>query len=284
MILSKKKTMDLPFFATDIRFDKDLSTADCVHNLDLFRSLCSQLICTSVLSLKIEDILYGSQAMKPNVIVLLAEIFQKCEIESSLNDGRTNAPEVDQFHDVACKENVEKTVRVSVSDSDNGSKMKHENEASERFSEAARQSSLSLSDRIRQRNSHGVLKSNSDTQVKPSSHFSFKSPLQLDFTVDDDLQQAPLNGAQDIIDKDKEKGTSFGGIFQRPVLVGDRKHSLPKMAGSSGSPRTMSRQQEESLLIRRNKQKQRAIIDVEEWDIQHEEVDGKLKINFLFPI
>lgn len=270
--------MDVPFFATDIRFDKDLSTADCVHNLDLFRSLCSQLICTSVLSLKIEDILYGSQAMKPNVIVLLAEIFQKCEIESSLNDGHTNASEVDQCHDVGCKENVEKTVHVSVSvsDSDNGSETKHANEAS------GRQSSLSLSDRIRQRNSHGVLKSNPDTQVKPSSHLSFKSPLQLDFTVDDDLQQAPLNGAQDIIDKDKEKGTSFGGIFQRPVLVGDRKHSLPKMAGSSGSPRTMSRQQEESLLIRRNKQKQRAIIDVEEWDIQHEEVEGKLKMKFFF--
>ena len=227
--------------------------------------------------------MYGSQAMKPNVIALLAEVFHKCEIESSLNDGHTNAPGVDQCHDVACKENVEETVHVSVSisDSDNGSEMKHQNEGSERLSAAERQSSSS-SDRIRQRNSHGILKSNSDTQVNPSSQLAFKSPFQLDFTMDDDLQQAPLNGAQDIIDKDKGKANPFSGIFQRPVLVADRKHGLPKMAGSSsGSPRTMSRQQEQSLLVRRNKQKQRAI-DVEEWDIQQEGVEGKVKMDIFF--
>lgn len=259
----------------DIRFDKNLSTAHCIHNLELFRSLCSQFICTSVLALKLEDILYGSQAMKPNIIALLAEIFQKCEIESPKNDAmetQMSNQDIDLRCDAANKENVVDNMCSSVSvlntDSD-----------SERFSAADGHFTYSSSDHIELMTS-SAMKSQKDSQVKTKSHLSFKSPFQLDFTVDDDLLRSPSNGPQHTNDKTKEKENPFSGILRRPVLVGDRKHGLPCVATSCVNPQTTPRHQEQSLLTRRNKQKQRTINDFEEWDIQHEEVE-ELKLNDL---
>ncbi|XP_078381865.1 uncharacterized protein LOC144664608 isoform X5 [Oculina patagonica] len=270
----------------DVRFDKNLSTEDCVHNLDLFRSLCSQFICTSVLALKVEDLLYGSQAMKPNVIALLAEIFQKCEMESQSSENgviekQTSKSDVDLRYIAANKENVmdNKSSSAPVLNSDkskfigHGSPRESFKSKSERSSSMSGQLSSSASDYVRQENT-SVWKSQSDSQVNSNSRLSFKSPFHLDFTVDNDIQQPPLNGPlpKQGTDKEKEKENPFSGILQRPVLAGDsRKHSLP--GNVHGSPRTTPRQ-DVPLLMRRNKQKQRTL-DLEDWDMQQEEVEDK---------
>ena len=283
----------------DVRFDKDLSTEDCVRNLDLFRCLCSQFICTSVLALKVEDLLYGSQAMKPNVIALLAEIFHKCEIESLASENgvekQTSKSDVDLSYIVANKENVVdnayKSSSAPVLGSEKFKSIEHqsprESFKSERSSSTSGQINSSISDPMRQENSYGW-KSQSDGQVNTNIHLSFKSPFHLDFTVDNDLQQPSLNGLllkqgnekENFLYKDKEN--PFSGILQRPVLAGDsRKHSLPaNLAGGYGSPRTTSRQ-EVPLLMRRNKQKQRTL-DLEEWDMQQEEVEGTVHVLYIF--
>lgn len=264
---------------------------DCVHNLDLFRSLCSQLICTSVLALKVEDLLYGSQAMKPNVIALLAEIFHKCEIESLASENgvekQTSVPDIDLRYIVANKENVmdNKSSSAPVLNSDKSRSTEHGSPGesfrskSERSGSMSGQINSSAADPVRQENSY-VWKSQSDSQVNSNSGLSFKSPFHLDFTVDNDIQQPPLNGPlpKQGIDKEKEKENPFSGILQRPVLAGDsRKHNLPaNLPGGYGSPRTTPRQ-EVPLLMRRNKQKQRTL-DLEEWDMQQEEVEGKIKL------
>lgn len=264
---------------------------DCVRNLDLFRSLCSQLICTSVLALKVEDLLYGSQAMKPNVIALLAEIFYKCETESLASENgvekKPSKSDVDLSYIVANKENVmdNKSSGALVLNSEKLKFSEHrsprESFKSERSSSISGQTNSSTSDPTRPE----VWKSQSDGQVNSSSRLSFKSPFHLDFTVDNDLQQPPLNGPlpKQANDKEneKEKENPFSGILQRPVLAGDsRKHNSPaNLAGGYGSPRTTPRQ-EFPLLMRRNKQKQRTL-DLEEWDMQQEEVEGKVEL-FIF--
>lgn len=273
---------------SDVRFDKNLSTEDCVHNLDLFRSLCSQFICTSVLALKIEDLLYGSQAMKPNVIALLAEIFQKCEMESLTSENvviekRTSKSDFDLRFISANKENVmdNKSSSAPVLNSgklskfiEHGSPRESFKGKSERSSSLSGQLSSSASDPTKQENGT-AWKSQSDGHMNSNSRLSFKSPFHLDFTVDNDVQQ-PLNGPlpKQGTEKEKEKENPFSGILQRPVLAGDpRKHSLPaNKAGIHGSPRTTPRQ-DVPLLMRRNKQKQRTL-DLEDWDMQQEEVEG----------
>ena len=268
---------------------------DCVRNLDLFRSLCSQLICTSVLSLKVEDLLYGSQAMKPNVIALLAEIFYKCETESLPSENgvekKASKSDVDPNYIVANKENVmdNKSSGALVLNSEKLKSSEHrsprESFKSERLSSISGQTNSSTSDPTRPENSY-VWKSQSDGQVNSSSRLSFKSPFHLDFTVDNDLQQPPLNGPlpKQANDKEneKEKENPFSGILQRPVLAGDsRKHNSPaNLAGGYGSPWTTPRQ-EFPLLMRRNKQKQRTL-DLEEWDMQQEEVEGTVRLNCSF--
>ena len=274
----------LLFLNTDIRFGKNLSSEDCVHNLDLFRTLCSQFICTSVLALKVEDLLYGSQAMKPNVIALLAEVFNKCEVESQSNENGvkerpTYESDVDLRYIVANKENVmdNRSSSAPILNSDKNRVFEHGSPRetiqgkNERSSSMSGRLKSSTSDRIEQLKSSG-------TQGNTNSRLSFKSPFQLDFTVDDDVQQPTLNKPllkQDVHEKDtKEKENPFSGIIQRPVLVGDRKGSLPN-TGTVGSPRVTPRQ-EHPLLLRRNKQKQRTL-DLEEWDMQQEEVEGMIK-------
>ena len=228
--------------------------------------------------------------MKPNIIALLAEVFHNCEVESlphenGFKEKQTSKSDADLHHIAANKENVMDNRSSSApvlnsdksKDTDNGSLREALKGNSERLSSMSGQLRSSSSDRIEQAKS-GVWKSQSDTQVNSNSRLSFKSPFQLDFTVDDDMQQAPLNGPsskQDVTEKNKEKENPFSGIFQRPVLAGDRKRSLPNMSGSGGSPRTTPRQ-EHSLLTRRNKQKQRTL-DLEEWDMQEEEVEGMIQ-------
>ena len=228
--------------------------------------------------------------MKPNVIALLAEVFHKCEVESlstenGLKEKPTSKSDVDLRYIVANKENVvdNRSSSAPVLNSDKNKGLEHGSpresfkDKNEKLSSLSGQLRSTSSDPIEQVKS-SVWKSHSDTQVNTNSRLSFKSPFQLDFTVDDDVQQLPLNGPllkQDVHEKDKEKENPFSGIIQRPVLAGDRKRSLPaNMPGTGGSPRTTPRQ-EHSLLARRNKQKQRTL-DLEEWDMQQEEVEGEV--------
>ncbi|XP_028405927.1 calmodulin-regulated spectrin-associated protein 1-B-like isoform X2 [Dendronephthya gigantea] len=69
----------------DIRCSAEITTEDSVRNLDVFLGLCSQYFCTSVLALKVEDILYGSPSLKINIVALLAEMFSKCEGDAAGN-------------------------------------------------------------------------------------------------------------------------------------------------------------------------------------------------------
>ena len=227
--------------------------------------------------------------MKPNIIALLAEIFHKCETESiaSENGVEKQTSDVDPSYIVANKENVmdNKSSSAPVLNSDKFKSIDHqsprESFRSERSSSISGQINSSSSDPTRQENSY-VWKSQSDNQVNSNSRLSFKSPFHLDFTVDNDLQQPPLNGPLPKQDNDKEnekeKENPFSGILQRPVLAGDlRKDNLPaNLAGGYGSSRSTPRQ-EVPLLMRRNKQKQRTL-DLEEWDMQQEEVEGKAEL------
>ena len=228
--------------------------------------------------------------MKPNVIALLAEIFHKCEIESLASENGVEKPtsksDVDLRYIVANKENVvdNKSSSAPILSSDKHKFIElgspRESFKSERSSSISGQISSSTSDPMRQENSY-VWKSESDSQVNANSRMSLKSPFHLDFTVDNDLQQPPSNGPlskqgnnYNEKDADKDEENPFSGILQKPVLAGDsRKHNLRgTLAGGYGSTRTTPRQ-EVPLLMHRNKQKQRTL-DLEEWDMQQEEVEG----------
>ena len=100
--------------SSDICCSSQLSTEDSVRNLDVFLGLCSQYFCTSVLALKVEDILYGSPSLKINIIALLAEMFSKCEgnvkeVKTGLEKPRSKT---------SCSENGD--VRVNGYIHDNG--------------------------------------------------------------------------------------------------------------------------------------------------------------------
>ena len=225
--------------------------------------------------------------MKPNITALLAELFNVCEFEwQSPEIGTkmklTSKSDIDQQCVVANKENFTDNRSLSnpllLSENDinigHGSPRENFKVRNGQISSMPGQLNSSSSERIQQVKSD-IWKSQSDSQVNSKSRLSFKSPFQLDFTVDDDMQQPPFNEPltkQDEHEKDKEN--PFNGIFQRPVLVRDRKLSLPNTFSVGGSPRVTPRQ-EHSLLARRNKQKQRTL-DLEEWDMQQEEVEGKI--------
>lgn len=237
--------------------------------------------------------------MKPNIIALLAEIFHKCEMESLTSENgvierQTSKSDVDLRYIVANKENVvdNKSSSAPVLNSDKtnsierGSPRESFQSKSERSSLMYGPLSSSALESVRQENTNSAWKSQSDSQVNSNSRLSFKSPFHLDFTVDYDAQQPPLNGPlpKQGVDNEKltEKENPFSGIFQRPVLAGEaRKHSLPiNMPGGYGSPRTTPRQ-DVPLLMRRNKQKQRTL-DLEEWDMQQEEVEGETVLIIVF--
>ena len=94
----------LHFCPSDICCSPEIATEDSVRNLDVFLGLCSQYFCTSVLALKVEDILYGSPSLKINIVALLAEMFSKCEG----NAAESVKPEKDFVRSkTACSENGE---------------------------------------------------------------------------------------------------------------------------------------------------------------------------------
>ena len=98
-------------FPTDICCSPKFSTEDSIRNLDVFLGLCSQYFCTSVLALKIEDILYASPSLKINIVALLAEMFLKCEG----NVGTEGKPGIPRSK-TSCSENGD----VGINGHDNG--------------------------------------------------------------------------------------------------------------------------------------------------------------------
>ena len=100
---------------TDICCSSELSIEDSTRNLDVFLGLCSQYFCTSVLALKIEDILYASPSLKINIVALLAEMFSKCE--GNVKSGQEINTEISRSK-TSCSQNGD--VRVNGHDGGGG--------------------------------------------------------------------------------------------------------------------------------------------------------------------
>ena len=64
-----------------------MSQNDFICNIELFRELCAQHICTSVFALRTEDFVHKAPELKNNLIALLAEIFVIVELEKSPVDN-----------------------------------------------------------------------------------------------------------------------------------------------------------------------------------------------------
>ncbi len=54
-----------------------------IKNIDLFRELCAQHICTSIFALRTEDFIYQAPELKNNIIALLCEIFIQVESDNA---------------------------------------------------------------------------------------------------------------------------------------------------------------------------------------------------------
>ena len=56
-----------------------LSDDERFANIEFFRSLCAQNVCTSVFALRIEDFFFASDALKNNFLALLCEILLRVD-------------------------------------------------------------------------------------------------------------------------------------------------------------------------------------------------------------
>ena len=69
------------FYLAAIKSSDPMSQNDIICNVDLFRELCAQHVCTSVFALRTEDLIHKAPELKNNLIALLSEIFIKVEVE-----------------------------------------------------------------------------------------------------------------------------------------------------------------------------------------------------------
>lgn len=60
--------------ASGINLSGVLSDEERFANIELFRSLCAQSVCTSVFALRIEDFFFASKVLKNNFLALLCEV------------------------------------------------------------------------------------------------------------------------------------------------------------------------------------------------------------------
>lgn len=65
-----------------------LTDREKMANIELFRSLCAQHLCTSVFALRIDDFFYASDAMKLNYIALICEMLSCCQKLESERDSK----------------------------------------------------------------------------------------------------------------------------------------------------------------------------------------------------
>ena len=223
-----------------------------------------------------EDLLYGSQAMQPNLVVLLAETFHKCE-EHAANSADNRASSTSALSPL-----------VSTRGGDN--------EAAQRSASAP---ALNSADRVASRpfvvtSQDGgpaseiqdgggcceiqdgcrttARKAQSETNV---SRASFTSPFQLSFTADIDLDASDENVVANG-EPASENQDPFSGIFRRAVLagVGGRKFSAPNLREDTGGSPRLPPKHEPPLLTKRAKQKPKQLA-AGDWDAVDEGIEGR---------
>ena len=85
-----------------------MNQSDVISNIDLFRELCAQHVCTSVFALRTEDFIYKAPEMKNNLIALLTEIFIKVELEKSSINTSDNIDNIENNKNIRDNNQVEK--------------------------------------------------------------------------------------------------------------------------------------------------------------------------------
>lgn len=173
--------------------------------------------------------MYGSQAMKPNIIALLAEMFHKCEGDQQENNkSKTSQPKqnsTQERHHPVTDSNYDNHQNMS-SKSTNSSGCVKSTSAPEQLCR-----NETLTDSIPQRAASESVLNNVDKTK------SYRSPFQLDFTDDLDPQcDQEILAPRTTNSKDKQN--PFNGIFQKPVLAG--KGSTPRGGENYNSPRLLS--------------------------------------------
>ncbi|XP_031567239.1 uncharacterized protein LOC116302157 isoform X2 [Actinia tenebrosa] len=257
----------------DIHFGEDISQEKIVGNIELFRSLCSQHICTSALSLQVEDLMYSSQAMKPNLIALLSEIFYKCEVEEDrevkdIKLRSRSCTDYSEKNDAGIKEAVKEN-------SENHRSSSAPMLASEIIATRCPAVGKKLMDFTKEKNkqrsstSTASEQNNQEQNKTPRRTFDDKTSekskskqnrsysLQLDFT-DDGEEKVEEKGGVDEEDP-------FNSIMRKPVLASS-KYSAPDRVG--GSPRIPPKP--EPRLNKRAKQKPRTLA-LEDWEMEEKD-------------
>lgn len=194
-----------------------------VKNVELFRIKCSQYVCTSALSLRVEDIMYGSQAMKPNLIALLAEMFHKCEgDDEDVTVNKTLQPKLNNVQERECGDSETKR---HLTDPVNDKEQNILPVSCVKSSSAPEY--LCRNDTLKDFTQKRAM--SEDTSNKVEKTRSYSSPFQLDFTDNLDFQCDPRTV------RSKENENTFNDIFQKPVLAG--KGLTPRGVDSQCSPR-----------------------------------------------
>ena len=91
-------------FAIGIKSSDPMSQNDIICNIELFRELCAQHVCTSVFALRTEDFIYKAPELKNNLIGLLTEIFVVVELEKVPLDIVDNRECNDKHYDTHARD------------------------------------------------------------------------------------------------------------------------------------------------------------------------------------
>ena len=78
------------FHFSDIKLSHVLWENEKISNIELFRSLCAENICTSVFALRVEDFYHSNKYLRNNFLALLSEIFVVCRDRPVIMASPTN--------------------------------------------------------------------------------------------------------------------------------------------------------------------------------------------------
>ena len=245
------------YLLPDIHLGKSTTAIDRIHNLDLFRTLCSQHVCSSVLALQIEDFLYGAVQLKPNIVAMLSEFFWRCEIQKLEEEEMINSPPADkqylsQTRDDSGNEDDEQDIMTLEKELEQGKDFITNN-----VIHNTRQL-LDKENVPSQRLLGDNLKSKPPTPRKITPRLDIAPPKSSDpeKKVIEKLENSILPTLEDILPKKEEIKNK--GMF--------RNNSAPDILG--GLPQS-------PLLARRAKQKQPKLLALEDWDM-HDNMEGKM--------
>ena len=186
--------------------------------------------------------MYGSQAMKPNIIALLAEMFHKCEgDDSETSKDKTSQSELNKQGNQnsanramnLCSDSVNGSGQNDLTSSNNSSGCVKSTSAPEQLC-GRENSPQEISKHVTPQRA-----ASENMLNKTDNKKSYRSPFQLDFTDDLDLQydeEIVTSRTPNI----KDKQNPFSGIFQKPVLAGSALSASPRMQSGHGSPRVLS--------------------------------------------